>query len=199
MQLDVNAHGVRSVLVLDHEVASAAVVVAWARDIGCAVVERATTIQSARALLARTSPELVVCEALLPDGDCLPVVRAARGLCNPAWVIASSRRANQALIGEIKQAGGVYADKPLQAAALSELLASLVQSEQLCRDMARQLVGRLGLKEAQDMLRDEMYIEALARTGGNRRRAARILGVDRRCVQRLADEMEARAARDRSS
>ena len=64
------------------------------------------------------------------------------------------------------------------------------ESEALCRTFARAMVGRLGLKEAQGMLRDEMYAEALARSGGSRRGAARVLGINRRCVQRLAAELE---------
>jgi DNA-binding NtrC family response regulator len=190
-----SALGIRKVLVVDDDKASAALVVAWARDIGCDVVDQAATMATARELLARSSPQLVVCEALLPEGDCLPVVRAARGLADPAWVIAMSLRANQALIGEINQVGGAYTHKPLHALALSKLVESLTQSERRCRAIARELVGCLGLKEAQEVLRDEMYGEALARTGGNRRRAARILGVDRRCVQRLADEVAARNVR----
>jgi DNA-binding NtrC family response regulator len=190
-----NALGIRKVLVVDDDKASVALVAEWARGIGCEVVEQAATLAAARHVLARSSPQLVVCEALLPEGDCLPVVRAARGLADPAWVIAVSLRANQALIGEINQVGGVYTHKPLHALALSKLVESLTQGEQRCRAIARELVGCLGLKEAQDVLRDEMYSEALARTGGNRRRAARILGVDRRCVQRLADEVAARNVR----
>jgi hypothetical protein len=34
-----------------------------------------------------------------------------------------------------------------------------------------------------------MYIEALARSGGSRRGAAKILGINRRCVQRQAAEI----------
>jgi len=68
------------------------------------------------------------------------------------------------------------------------------EGKAMCRSMARTLVGRLGLKEAQELLRDEMYAEALARSGGSRRGAARVLGINRRCVQRLAAELVAIAA-----
>ena len=65
--------------------------------------------------------------------------------------------------------------------------------EAVCRGLARDLVGQLGLKEAQELLREEMYSEALARSGGSRRAAARILGINRRCVQRLVGALAATA------
>jgi hypothetical protein len=35
-----------------------------------------------------------------------------------------------------------------------------------------------------------MYLEALARTKGSRKAAARLLGVDRRAVQRIAADLD---------
>ncbi len=60
--------------------------------------------------------------------------------------------------------------------------------EELCKRFARQIVGRLGLKEAIYHLRGAMSFEALERTRGSRRAAANLLGVDRRYVQRLVEE-----------
>jgi hypothetical protein len=70
----------------------------------------------------------------------------------------------------------------LQAAAMPE------DGEALCKRFARELVGRLGMKEAIYHLRGSMNFEALERSRGSRRAAASLLGVDRRYVQRLADE-----------
>jgi hypothetical protein len=55
-------------------------------------------------------------------------------------------------------------------------------------DLSRTLVGLMNLKDAQRALRTSMSQEALARCNGSRRAAAAMLGVDRRYVQRLADE-----------
>lgn len=55
-------------------------------------------------------------------------------------------------------------------------------------ELSRALVGQMNLKDAQRALRTSMSQEALARCNGSRRAAADILGVDRRYVQRLADE-----------
>jgi hypothetical protein len=60
---------------------------------------------------------------------------------------------------------------------------------------AREVVGRIGLKEAQALLRVAMHGEALRQVAGSRRAAARVLGVDRRYVQRLAKERDEAEAR----
>jgi hypothetical protein len=52
---------------------------------------------------------------------------------------------------------------------------------------ARELVGRVGLKQAQKRLRSAMFRVALDRVSGNRRAAARMLGVDRRYVLKLIE------------
>jgi hypothetical protein len=55
-------------------------------------------------------------------------------------------------------------------------------------ELSRTLVGQMNLKDAQRALRTSMSQEALVRCDGSRRAAAAMLGVDRRYVQRLADE-----------
>lgn len=75
----------------------------------------------------------------------------------------------------------------LRLATLGETPA-LEDGEALCKRFAAQLVGRLGLKEAIYHLRGAMNFEALERSRGSRRAAANLLGVDRRYVQRLAEE-----------
>jgi DNA replication protein DnaC len=79
---------------------------------------------------------------------------------------------------------------------LSALQAQLSpeDGEALCKRVARELVGRLGLKEAIYHLRGTMNFEALERSRGSRRAAANLLGVDRRYVQRLADDYAAGCA-----
>lgn len=52
------------------------------------------------------------------------------------------------------------------------------------------LVGQITLKDAQRALRASMSQEALGRCNGSRRAAAALLGVDRRYVQRLVNEVD---------
>jgi transcriptional regulator with GAF, ATPase, and Fis domain len=44
---------------------------------------------------------------------------------------------------------------------------------------ARQEVGRLGLTQALELVRQHMIVEALRRSGGSKRAAAKLLGIDR--------------------
>lgn len=62
--------------------------------------------------------------------------------------------------------------------------------EEVFERFAKEVVGRIGLKQAQSMLRIAMHGEALRRCDGSRRAAARVLAVDRRYVQRLAKERD---------
>ena len=57
------------------------------------------------------------------------------------------------------------------------------------RQVARVLVGRIGLREAISVLRNAMLEEALARTNGSRHAAARLLSVNRRAIQRHATDL----------
>jgi DNA replication protein DnaC len=81
------------------------------------------------------------------------------------------------------------ASAPLQLAGFSAPQHA-EDGEEMCKRVARELVGRLGLKEAVYHLRGTMNSEALERSKGSRRAAANLLGVDRRYVQRLVDEYD---------
>jgi len=59
-------------------------------------------------------------------------------------------------------------------------------------ELSRLLVGQLDIKDAQRALRKSMSEEALARCNGSRSSAAALLGIDRRYVQRLANEVDLR-------
>jgi DNA-binding response OmpR family regulator len=134
-------------------------------------------------------PTLIVTEARLPDGDSVELVRSARKLVVPPIVIVVSESAEGRLVALLLQQGAdAFLDKPLCVDDLRSMYESLNDPEEQCRRMARLLVGRIGLKEAQLCLRGAMHGEALARTGGSRRAAANVLRVDRRYVQRMAAE-----------
>jgi hypothetical protein len=61
-------------------------------------------------------------------------------------------------------------------------------SEALLRAAARRSVGELGVKEAQRLVRSEMFRTALVRTNGNRHATARALGVERSYVRKMLSE-----------
>ena len=135
-------------------------------------------------------PLLVIVEACLPDGNALELVRAVRAMQRPPIVIAVSGRADRQLVAALMLEGAdAYFDKPVSREQLARSYRALSDAEALCRRLGRQLVGRMGLKEAQLCLRWSMHVEAMARTGGSRRAAAKLLKVQRSYVQRLAEDL----------
>jgi hypothetical protein len=54
----------------------------------------------------------------------------------------------------------------------------------------RAQVGRQALAHLIDRVRTTMYAEALRVSNGNKSVAAKLLGVDRRCVQRMAAQLQ---------
>lgn len=125
------------------------------------------------------------------DAPTSELVSAARMSCEPPIVIVISDRASRAQVAQLMWEGSdAYLDKPLTAPDVMAVLSAMGDGVAQCRRLARNLVGRIGLKQAQAALRGMMNVEALARTGGSRRAAASLLGVDRRYVQRLIGDWD---------
>jgi hypothetical protein len=78
----------------------------------------------------------------------------------------------------------------LHGSEVREVSPRSAECEALCLALARELVGRVSLKQATRILRSAMGSEALTRTRGSRRAAAFLLGVDRRYVQRIARDAQ---------
>jgi|GEM_PF-6839753 len=64
-----------------------------------------------------------------------------------------------------------------------------VENQAEVRRIAKMLVGAVGLREAVLLLRGAMLEEALARGNGSRHAAARLLGVNRKAIQRLIADL----------
>jgi DNA-binding NtrC family response regulator len=187
-QLEPNGPWFDSIVCVDDDPCCAATLDAWAVRFGVRSVRHAASVRAGLPLLAE-APTLLVVEACLPDGDCSPLVRAVRARTVPSIVVVTSGRAGRRLIASLLGDGAdAYIEKPVTEEELCSTLASLTNGEELCRRVARRLVGRIGLKEAQECLRGTMHLEALTRTGGSRRAAAHVLRVHRRYVQRMVDE-----------
>jgi DNA-binding response OmpR family regulator len=174
-----------------------------ARALGAALSEGGTrrvwyaqTLDEGIRELAR-APELLVTELCLDGGDCLPLLRAARRLMQAPLIATMSAEASRELVAQAMLEGGeVYFEKPLRPEVVQQRLSGLrSDAPAACRRLARLLVGRVGLKQAQEQLRSSMNLEALERTGGSRRAAAHLLGVDRRYVQRLVQKFSGRNPR----
>lgn len=82
-----------------------------------------------------------------------------------------------------------YLDPPLSPEHIAFELESLRATNRL-EEAIRAAVGVQDLKGVQRLVRHIMCTEALGRARGSKRGAARLLGVDRRAVQKLVEQME---------
>lgn len=83
-----------------------------------------------------------------------------------------------------------YLDEPFTVADVVSCLEETAPPERRLVHIAGLEVGLRDMKEAQRVLRLSMCAEALRQSGGSRRAAARVLGVDRRAVQKIAEELK---------
>ena len=109
----------------------------------------------------------------------------------------SPRRPRLAIVGvpergelfSLAKAGvDAYFDRFATEAFRAVFALPIPSADDLLRHAARASLGRLGVKEAQKVVRREMFCEALTVAGGNRHEAARTLRVDRRYVRKMANE-----------
>jgi hypothetical protein len=141
----------------------------------------ASTVAEATERL-RLGVGLVVTDVSFADGTCDILFEQARSLeLPPVFVIVHGELLPEPLIRLIEE----HAREPA-----SERVASSLPAEDALVAAASRGVGRLGVREAQDVVRRTMYSEALARTKGSRKAAARLLRVDRRAVQRIAADLD---------
>jgi DNA-binding NtrC family response regulator len=83
-----------------------------------------------------------------------------------------------------------YLQEPFVEQDVAACIEELALPEKRLVGTARLEVGLRDMKEAQRVLRLSMCAEALRQSGGSRRAAARVLGVDRRAVQKIAEELK---------
>lgn len=151
-----------------------------------AEVRVARTVAEARAAVAGWTPELLVLDFELPDGTAPTVLDLAELREPTPVVIVISGRAGPIDSFALAQRGvRAFLAKPL---TLPELEAAIERALGAAPDLAphvRQTAGHRPLREVTDEVRDVLIDETLARSGGSRRGAARILATSRQLLQYL--------------
>jgi len=152
----------------------------FARVDGCASVRAA--VKRIRA----APPDLLVSDFALPDGDAEALLDAIAG-CAPAPAVVIISGAAEPEQAFALAAGGAraYVSKPVTLERLEAAVALALETPAPLAAHARQSVGKLPLRDATEGVRDAMVGEALARTRGSRRGAARLLGTSRQLLQYL--------------
>jgi DNA-binding NtrC family response regulator len=149
-------------------------------------VHLASTIAAARNVLARVRPEVVLLDVCLPDGDALSLVEDLRALQPLPIVIAISGAATPTQTFRLAQAGvrGFLA-KPLDLARLESVWDEALKEPPQLGAQVRASIGRVPLQQLEGWLRKTAVTEALARSHGSVRGAARLLRISRQLLQHI--------------
>ncbi|HEX5659135.1 MAG TPA: response regulator [Polyangiales bacterium] len=130
------------------------------------------------------TPSLVVLDVELQDGDAFDVFEQILELPVIPRVVVVSGVAGPEQAFRLAQLGvSRFVQKPLDLAALEE--AVLRAEPPNIAAHVRNAVGQVPLQDLEELVRTTMLREALARSEGNRRGAARILRISRQLLQHM--------------
>jgi DNA-binding NtrC family response regulator len=129
-------------------------------------------------------PDLVLLDVVLPDGGAFDVLELLERRHPAPAVIAMSGSAEPAQSFLLATRGvRTYLAKPLRLDRLHAVIRQALEATPDLRPVLRQTVGHKPLAEVQDEVRAVMVDEALARSRGSRRGAARLLSMSRQLLQ----------------
>jgi DNA-binding NtrC family response regulator len=125
----------------------------------------------------------------MPDQLALRVARTSTRFCPTPVVIVVSQGPHPDLFALAQAGATAHLTWPATPDEVLRCLRTHRTADELELSV-RSLVGRVGIKEAQDWLRGTMLRQALEASHGSRRGAARLLGVTRPAIQRMLREEE---------
>lgn len=182
--MSVAACKLERVLIVEDNAALRGAIAKLARSWGAVALEASTADQAIRAL--RRPVDLVICDVRLPDGSAVSVLEKARSLSPEPAKIAISGVATAEEAFRLGQLGvREFLAKPFTLDALEASVERVGREAPDLDPMVRASVGHVPMRELQRRVRNLMVEEALARSGGSRRSAARLLEVSRQAVQQI--------------
>jgi DNA-binding NtrC family response regulator len=173
------------VLVVDDEPTIRAAIRRILASVGIDIVE-AGSLREGLALLLNGF-DLVITDVRLGDESGVDLARAAASQHPAPPVIAISGDAEAAERLELGKAGvAAFVEKPFTADDLLEVVEGLQAPRHFELDaVVRRVVGDWPMPEVLDAVRRSMVFEALARSRGNKARAAQLLGISRQNLQNI--------------
>ncbi|HLT31105.1 MAG TPA: response regulator [Myxococcaceae bacterium] len=151
----------------------------------------APTLASARAVMASDPPSVVLLDVALPDGDSLSLMEDLRAIRPLPHVIAMSGSASPDQSFRLGQAGArAFLTKPLALDALEEVWTRTLAAPPDLEPHLRAQVGGAALHDLEGYVRATLVDEAMARSEGSVRGAARLLGISRQLLQQILRRKE---------
>ncbi|HEX3757188.1 MAG TPA: response regulator [Kofleriaceae bacterium] len=144
------------------------------------------SVGEAEIAVANWWPDLVLLDVVLPDGGAPEVLDLLERRHPAPAVIAMSGAAEPAQSFMLATRGvRAYLDKPLRLDRLHAVIRDALAAAPDLLPVLRQTVGHKPLADVQTEVRAVMLDEALARSRGSRRAAARLLSTSRQLLQYL--------------
>ena len=149
-------------------------------------VETCAGVEQALAILRSFQPDVVLIDVELSDGSAVDVLRVAAVQSPVPAFVAMSGVAGPEHAFELAQLGvRSYLRKPIHIEQVEVALADALHSRPDVVPHLRAAVGRVPLRELEQLVRETMVSEAMAKTHGSRRGAARLLDVSRQLLQHM--------------
>jgi len=149
-------------------------------------VLEAFSVASACEHLTRHTPEVVVLDFALPDGTAFDVLKHALTLVPMPRFVAISGCVGTDDAFRLADFGvRAFLAKPVNEAALGRALDRALEEAPALGPRLRASVGLRGVVEIEDEVRKTMVTEAMARSEGSKRAAARLLSISRQLLQHI--------------
>jgi DNA-binding NtrC family response regulator len=145
-----------------------------------------SSVAACKEALARVVPDLVLLDVELSDGDAFDVAGLLAGLPSAPRVVVMSGVAGPDESFRLAQLGvRRYVAKPVDLPDLEKVIEEALHGVPDLTPHVRAAVGAVPMLDLEEQIRHTMLEEALARSGGNRRAAARMLNVSRQLLQHM--------------
>lgn len=181
----ITEHGPKSCLVVEDDERLCAVIAEALATLGFAV-RVVGSIADARAALTPGPPDLLVLDVVLPDGRAVDLLDVLQNVSPAPCVVAISGAAGPEESFELAARGvRAYLKKPLNLEELEAGVRRALSEPPNLKPHVKSAVGRSPVHEVEQLVRDTMVEEALARGKGNRRQASRVLGISRQLLQHI--------------
>lgn len=172
----------KSVLIVEDDAALARILVGYFSEGGAAVV-CCSCVADARAALATRRPDLMVADVRLPDGTATDILFPEGGYSGQVTIAISAQAEPREAFALARAGVHTFLQKPFTLDVLDETVARALGTSIDVLPQVRASVGAVDMRQLERQCREVMMEEALRRSRGSKRTAARLLGVSRQFLQ----------------